>query len=215
MTWVAVGVAVVGTGTELYAKNQAVRAQDKEAANNIYQQGLLRDKANADVQTNITSAKDNTANLARAQQSEQAQYGAALQRAKPTGQDAAFSAPAGASAKYATDVNAALAGNQAFGNTQAHNMSITDAPGITNLNTQLGLGDTATKIGLIGDQSQQANALSQMKVNSTIANPWLSTLGALMQAGGSAYAGSEFGGGTGTVAKKAPVDISGTQVALN
>lgn len=213
MTWVAVGVAVVGTGTQLYAKNQAVRSQDREAANNIYQQGELRRQANQDVQKNIVQAKDNTANLARAQQGENAQYAAALQRAKPTGQDAAFTAPAGASSRYAADVGAALKGNADFGATQAKNMSITDAPGITNMNTQLGLGDTATKIGLIGDQSQQANALSQMKVNSTTANPWLSTLGALMSAGGSAYAGSEFGG-SGTVKKKGPVDISGTQQVL-
>ena len=192
MTWVGVGISVVGTGVGLYSQNQAVRKQDKEAASNLIQQGQLRDKANADVQKNITQAKDNPANLARAQEDENAQYAAALQRAKPTGQDAAFTAPAGASSRYASDVNSAIKGNEAFGANQARSMSITDAPGITNLNTQLGLGDTATKIGLIGDQSNQLNALSQQRVASTTANPWLSTLGALMQGGGAAYAGGSL-----------------------
>lgn len=192
MTWVGVGIAVVGTGTQLYSQNQAVRQQDKIAANNIIKQGQERQLANADVQKNIDMAKQNPANLARAQQNENAQYAEALQRAKPTGQDAAFTAPAGASARYAADVGTALKSNAAFGANQARNMSITDAPGITNLNTQLGLGDTATKIGLIGDRAAQENALATSQINSTRANPWLSTLGALMQGGGAAYAGGEL-----------------------
>ena len=139
---------MVGTGTQLYAKNQQARTQDEIAAQNIYQQGEQRAKANQVVDKNIQAAQQNPAALAQAQQTENAQYASALQRAKPTGQDAAFTAPAGASSRYAADVGTALKSNAAFGANQATNMSITDAPGIVNTNTQLGLGDSANKIGL-------------------------------------------------------------------
>ncbi len=93
----------------------------------------------------------------------------------------------GGSARYAQDVNKAIAGNQAFGDTQARSTSITDAPAITNMQTQQGIGDAANKIGILGDTSSNVNNLTQMQAKSEQANPWLDALGTTLQGAASGY----------------------------
>lgn len=156
-------------------------------------QGELQRQANNNVQKGvIDTAKSNTANIAKNQQAEQAQYAAALARAKPT-QDAAFNAQPGASSRYAADVSKAIGGNTAFGNDLAKTTSITDAPALTQQQTEQQLGDTAGKLGILSDTSANQNTLTQNKIKGEQANPWLQALGATLNGAAAGY-GSYAGG---------------------
>lgn len=199
MSWIATGVAVVGSGIKMYASNQQLRKQDDLAAAGIRRQGMLRDQANADVSKTITDrAVNNDANLAANRTAEQQAYGAALQRALPV-QGGAVNPVPGSSKRYAADVLASRADVGKFGQDLAGRTAAIDAPQLTNLQTQLAMGDTATKLGLLHDTSSNEENVNNMQVKAIQANPWLMTAGELMQAGGTAAAGNRFG------AKKPPV----------
>jgi len=185
---IGAGVAAAGAGATAYANNQALRKQDSAAAAGIMRQNLLRGQANADVTKTIQDrAVDNSANLNAAKNSLQSQYALALQRAMPT-QKGSLSDQPGGSKRYAAGVNAARTGVGQFSNDLAARTAALDAPAVENLQTQLRLGDTATKLGLLGDTSANEGALTEMQVKAIQANPWLLAGGAALQGAGSAYA---------------------------
>jgi hypothetical protein len=212
MTWVTVavgvGTSVAGAGVGMYAQHQQASRQDEAAAAGINRQNLLRSQANADVNKNIVQAKSNSANIAKNQTAEQQQYTAALARAAGV-QGGAITDQPGASKRYATDVAASRANVGQFGQDLAARTAAVDAPQITNLQTQLGLGDTATKLGMLSDTSSNQQNLTNMQVKGIIANPWLLAAGDTLKGAGAAYAGSAFKG-------KVPEGVSpGIQNAIN
>jgi len=177
----------------MYAQNQALRKQDAAAARGIMAQNALRSQANADVTKTIQDrAVDNSANLNAAKNNLQSQYALALQRAMPT-QKGSLSDQPGGSKRYAAGVNAARIGVGDFSNDLAARTAALDAPAAENLQTQLRLGDTATKLGLLGDTSANQGALTDLQVKAIQANPWLLGAGAVLQGAGSAYAGGAGG----------------------
>ena len=127
---ISAGLAAAGAGVSAYSNNQNMRKQDRDAAAGIIKQGQLQRQGDADVQKNIAQAKNNAEMNAKNQQGQEAQYAAALQRARPT-QDSSFTVAPGASSRYAADVGKAIQGNQQFGANQAKSLSITDAPMLT------------------------------------------------------------------------------------
>jgi hypothetical protein len=186
---ISAGLATAGYAANRMATNQQLRAQDRDAAAGIMKQGELQRQANNNVQKGvIDTAKNNSASIARNQQSENAQYAAALARAKPT-QDAAFNAQPGASARYTAGVNNAVASNNAFGSDLAKTTSITDAPALTQQQTEQQLGDTAGKLGILSDTSANQNTLTQNKIKGEQANPWLQALGATLNGAAAGYGG--------------------------
>lgn len=203
MTWVATavaaGTAIVGTGTEMYANNQKLKKQDNIAAAGIMRQRELQSQANSSVQQSIQkNATDNQQNINKNTANEQAQYAAALQRATPTSNAALSDAPGG-SAKYASAVAKARSGVADYGSNLAATTAATDAPLLTQEQTQLGLGDTATKLGLVNDTSNRQATLTGDAVNAVQANPWLIGAGNVIAGAGQGYAsayGYKKGAGT-------------------
>jgi hypothetical protein len=182
---ISAGLAAAGAGTEAYANNQQLRAQDRVAAQGLVQQGILKQQANADVQKNIQQAQGNQKAVNTNQADLTAQYAAALQRAAPV--QGTQGAMPGASKRYAADTTAAQQAALKYGTGLATTAAGVGAPQLTNEQTQQSLGDTATKLGGLSDQSAQQAALTNMQVQSIQANPWLLAAGAALQGASKGY----------------------------
>ncbi len=182
---ISAGLAAAGAGTEAYANNQAAKQQDQIAAQGILKQAALKQQANADVSKNIQTASKNQTNVDTNQSALQEQYDAALNRGAPV--QATQGAMPGGSKRFAADTTAALANNANYGRTIAGTAAAVGAPQLTNMETQAGLGSTATSLAGLNDTSNQQNALTQMQVNAVTANPWLLATGAALQGASKGY----------------------------
>lgn len=185
ITAIAAGAAsALGAGVSAYSQNQATRKQDRIAAEGIRNQQQLQNQANTVVQKTVKdNATDEQANLQKNQASQQSAYLDALRRAAPV-QDKTQTATPGASSRYAQEVVDATAGNKAFGQNQAATLARTDAPQLTQLQTQLGLGDAATKLGMINDTSNNQARLSSLREQAIQANPWITAAGQFISGAG-------------------------------
>jgi len=191
----AAGAAsAVGAGVSAYSQNQALRRQDRIAADSINQQGQIRDQANQVVQKTIKdTAAQQTANLASNKQKQQAQYLDALRRAAPT-QNAAQPNVAGASKAYADAAASAQRDDAQFGRTLADQTSTTDAPQLTQLQNSLELGGASTELGLLNDTSNRQANLAKLREQAVQANPWLNAAGQFISGAGQGAA-SAYGSG--------------------
>jgi len=191
---VAGAASAAGAGVNAYAQNQALRRQDRIAADSIKQQGQNREQANQIVQRTIKdTATQQTENLAANKQKQQAQYLEALRRAAPT-QNASQPNVAGASKAYADAAASAQQSDTQFGRTLADQMSTTDAPQLTQLQNNLQLGGASSELGLISDTSSRQANLARLQEQAVRANPWLSAAGDFLSGAGQGY-GSSLGGG--------------------
>lgn len=182
---ISAGLAAAGAGTEAYANNQQLKAQDRVAAQGIVQQGVLKQQAANDVQKNIQQATENQKNVNTNQADLTSQYAAALQRAGPV--QATQGAMPGASKRYDAGTAAAQAQALQYGKGLATTAASVGAPQLTNQQTQESLGNTATQLGGLQDQSAQQAALTNMQVNAIQANPWLLAAGAALQGASKGY----------------------------
>lgn len=199
---IGAGTAAAGAGVSAYANNQQLRKQDATAAQGIIKQNALRGQAGAVVDKTIQErATNNAANLEANKNTLNQQYAAALQRANPV-QSGAVSSTPGAGKRYAADVLASRGDIGKYGTDLASRTAAIDAPVLTNQQTQLAMGDTATKLGLIHDTSANQGALTDLQVKAIQANPWLLAGGAALQGAGEAYAGSGTLNGKAKVAGK-------------
>lgn len=192
----AAGAAsAVGAGVSAYSQNQALRRQDKIAADSIRQQGQLRDQANQVVQKTIKdTATQQTANLAATKQKQQAEYLDALRRAAPT-QNASQPNVSGASKAYADAAASAQKEDTQFGRTLADQVSTTDAPQLTQLSNNLQLGGASSELGLLSDTSNRQANLARLREQAVQANPWLNAVGQFISGAGAGY-GASAGSGT-------------------
>jgi len=180
--------AAVGAGVQGYAQNQALRKQDRIAADSIRQQGQIQNQAQDVVRQTIQkNATEQQANLQQNQQKQQAQYLDALRRAAPV-QNSSTPAVAGASKAYADAAASAQKDNVQFGRTLAGQTAAIDAPQLTQLQTQEGLGDAATQLGLINDTSNRQANLAKLREQAITANPWLNAAGQFISGAGSGLA---------------------------
>jgi hypothetical protein len=197
--------SAVGAGVSAYANNQALRKQDRIAADSIRQQGQIQNQANDVVRQTIQkNATEQQANLKTNQQKQAAQYLDALRRAAPV-QNGSTPAVAGASKAYADAAASAQKDNVQFGRTLAGQTAATDAPQLTQLQTQEGLGDAATQLGMLNDTSNRQANVARLREQSITANPWLTAAGQFISGAGAGLASSAGG-------KKKALTNSGTGI---
>lgn len=178
--------AAIGAGVSAYANNQAMRKQDRIAAQGIIRQQGIQDQANGQVQKVVQDAAKNTADVNNARAAQQAQYAAALQRAAPV--QGTTAAVPGGSKRYAQSVVDSLAANKTFGNNLAARTAAIDAPSIAALHTQQGIGNAATNLGLLQDTSNNEANLTSMEEKGVQPNPWAGILGSAISGAGQGYA---------------------------
>lgn len=186
-------VGLVGSQMGQVAQQDALNKQNSIAAQNILQQGQLNKQAEGDVGTTIKqiAAANPTSQTAKVSEAEDqalaagAQASAAAQPNTPGASKEFKAAQAGATntaQDYIGNIKQGIAGTQ--------------APALQRIGESQQIAGTAANLGLLGQQSQRENYVSNVQEQSVQQNPWLTDVGTLMQgvgAGMGAYQG--FTGG--------------------
>lgn len=206
--WISAALAAAGAATSGYAQSQQLKKQDEVAAQGIIKQGQIGQQAQADVGKNIKSASQSNADASAKQAQQLSQFRSALQQGQNVSNSAAPSVPGASKAFTAAQGRAGTSAND-YVQALANSAATTQGTQLERVGENEQLGDTASKLGLLSSQSQQEQALTKLKVQSTQANPWLKSLGLLLSAAGAA-GGLSSAAGAGSGAASAATGAAGT-----
>lgn len=199
--WIPLVMAAVSAGTQYYNAEKTADRQDTELASRLTADAERQRRADAEVQKLIQQTAQSTPQ--EEIKSSLAQFTEQLRKAQG-GQVSALEAPSGASDRYKKDAAAAASGVSQYGDKLSGLFSRIDAAQRQREGEAVQRADLGTVIDLIGRESQGANFLSDMRMNSIRDNPWLTALSQV-----TAGAASGYGGG----AKSAPAGKQAGKVA--
>jgi hypothetical protein len=175
-------IAGAGKVGSLINQQQALHAQDREAAAGLRRNQAITDEANARVRAQI----DQTANAkpAAEEQTANQDFMRALKQAKVANGGDFFGGPGGS--RFADDLGLARTAAAGEGKGLAERTAAIDAPQFQRQREQVGVNDTATALNVLGDKSRGEDYLTQLRVKSHQPNPWVEAGAELLGA---------FGGG--------------------
>lgn len=178
---VPAAMAAVSAGAGYYNNQQTLAAQNRAATQGLIAQQQLRDQANQSV--NNTLAQIQRSDPQAAQQASNAQFVKQLQQSRAA---AAASTPpvVGANARYGQQVASGQAANAGTEGALAKDMSGVLAPELQRLGERQNIDTLASQLGQLAANSRGQGFLTQLKVGSTVPNPWLTALASA--AGGAA-----------------------------
>jgi len=198
----------VGTGLSSYAQAAALKQQDNIAAQGIIKQGQIENQANSVVKSTTNSLADSNAATQAASAKQLAAYQAALQQGSGIAASASPDVP-GASKAYKAEQTQASGSAKNYVDAIANAAATTEGTQLERVGEGEQMGQAATTLGTLQNQSNEQNYLTKLQVQSTQANPWLEGLGTLLQAGGTAAtAGAGLGGST--AGSVTAADVGGT-----
>ena len=184
MTWIALGITLLGAAASAYNTQQTAKKQDRALAAQITQQGKKQQQA---------SAKSAEALAAQAQSDpvdEQAQQMESYLSTLRQGQQNAGlnTGPGGFSEAYRQGT--AEAGQQLgeYGSTRAGLLSRIDAPRLQRQNEGILFDTLGNELRMIGREASGQNYLDQLRYNSIRRDPWLDALSGVASGAGSAMA---------------------------
>jgi hypothetical protein len=171
-------MSAAGSGASMVSQNNALQKQDQIAAQGIARQSAINKQASQQVSglTKTVAADDPTAIAANLK----AQYAAALQN-NSTDTEPGVS---GSSKRYGEATTTANQNIGAYGGQQAGLDATVNAPTLQRLQDQEQIGSTAGNLGLLQNQSNNQEALTQTEIKSVAANPWLSAIGGVLKGAG-------------------------------
>lgn len=189
--WTAAALAVIAAGTEYYNGQQVAKKQDNTLANELRQQGLLQKQAqqktsdliNKTAQSNDTGAKASL--LDQFMQQMQQQGGNVKSGLNQVGN---------VSSAYTKAANDAASGIASYGDNRAGLAASIDAPGVQRQNEAADLSRYGSGIGLLKQNSDALDFLTQMKLRGIRPNPWISAVSDLA----GSYSKSMAAGGGGS-----------------
>jgi hypothetical protein len=199
--WVpAVLAAVSAGGQAINQSNANSRAQNVEVQG-IQQQQQLRQQANDQVKNLTNQITQNSPQ--QLQNQEQSQFVNTLRKNAAGSAEGGstsndpnnFGAPvsalqptAGASARYKTDTAASQKESQAYGNTEAGQMSAVDAAVRQRQNEGLAMQTLGTNLNLLQGQSAMSGFVNQLRAQTANqTSPWASLFTGLLGSGAKAY----------------------------
>lgn len=179
----ALALSAAGAATSAYATSQQQNKQNDIAAAGILKQGQLQKQAENDVgQTVNTLNASNASTQAKTAQQLNA-YRSALLQAQPLSAAASPGVP-GASKAFGAAQTASSSSAADYVNKIATSAATTQGTQLERVNEGQSMADTATKLGVLGQQSGEQSYLTKLQVSATQANPWVKGLGMLMQGAG-------------------------------
>jgi hypothetical protein len=179
----ALAATAAGTATSAIATNQQLNKQNDIAAQSIIDQGSLKKQGINDVnQTVNTLANSNAATEAKTNQQLNA-YRSALLQAQPLSASASPAVP-GASKAYGAAQTASSGSAADYVNKIASSAATTQGTQLERVSEGESMANTATQLGVLGQQSAEQSYLSKLKISTTQANPWVKGLGMLLQGAG-------------------------------
>lgn len=193
--YIGAALAAAGAATNSYATSQQLKKQDSIAAAGIIKQGEFQKQGNADVASTTKSLAQSNADAQAKTNQQLAAYHAALQQSSGINQSASPNVP-GSSKAYKDAQTTAGASASDYVNKIASSAATTQGTQLERVSENEKMGDTAGKLGMLQNSSNEQNYLTKLQVQSVKANPWLQGLGTLMSAAGVAFGGAAGMGGS-------------------
>lgn len=179
-------LTAVGTGTQAINANQALRRQDRQAAEGIRRQGQIQERSNQRVGEQIDDLAASTGEQERAQRL--AGFRDALRdvQSSTEGSLPGDAAIGQANPRFAERVSQNVRRIAGDRNAQAGRLSVIDAAADQRMNEGNRLGRTVTDINELGRQSRAEDFLTKLRVAQERPNEFVDILGGLASGVGSA-----------------------------
>lgn len=193
MTWVALGISLLGVAANQYNTQQTAKKQDRALAAQITQQGQKQQQASAKIAEALAAqAKSDSTD-------EQSQQMDSYLRTLAQGQQAEGinSGPGGFSQAYREGTEQAGQALGEYGNTRAGLLSRVDAPRLQRQNEGILFDSLRNELGMIGREASGDDYLARLRYGGIKRDPWLDALSSVATSYGKGMAGAG-GGGAGT-----------------
>ena len=184
MTWIALGITLLGAAASAYNTQQTAKKQDRALAAQITQQGKKQQQASAKIAEALAAQAQSDPADEQAQQMES--YLTTLRQGQ---QNAGLNTgPGGFSEAYRQGT--AEAGQQLgeYGSTRAGLLSSIDAPRLQRQNEGILFDTLGNELRMIGREASGQNYLDQLRYNSIRRDPWLDALSGVASGAGGAMA---------------------------
>ena len=184
MSWIALGITLLGAAASAYNTQQTAKKQDRALAAQITQQGKKQQQASAKIAEALAAQAQSDPADEQAQQMES--YLSTLRQGQ---QNAGLNTgPGGFSEAYRQGT--AEAGQQLgeYGSARAGLLSRIDAPRLQRQNEGILFDTLGNELRMIGREASGQNYLDQLRYNSIRRDPWLDALSGVASGAGSAMA---------------------------
>lgn len=195
MTWISLGIMLLGAAASAYNTQQTAKKQDRALAAQINNQSQKQQQASAKIAEALAAQAQSDSADEQAQQMES--YLMTLRQGQ---QNAGLnSGPGGFSEEYRRGT--AEAGQQLgeYGAGRAGLLSRIDAPRLQRQNEGILFDTLGNELRMIGREASGQNYLDQLRLNSIRRDPWLDALSGAASGAGSAMAGGAGGAGNATI----------------
>lgn len=186
MTWVALGISLLGVAANQYNTQQTAKKQDRALAAQITQQGQKQQQASAKIAEALAAqAKSDSTD-------EQSQQMDSYLRTLAQGQQAEGinSGPGGFSQAYREGTEQAGQALGEYGNTRAGLLSRVDAPRLQRQNEGILFDSLRNELSMIGREASGDDYLAQLRLRGITRDPWLDALSGVASGVGKGMAGS-------------------------
>lgn len=185
MSWIALGITLLGAAASAYNTQQTAKKQDRALAAQINQQGQKQQQASAKIAEALAAQAQSDSVDEQAQQMDS--YLATLRQGQ---QNAGLNTgPGGFSDAYRQGT--AEAGQQLgeYGAERAGVLSRIDAPRLQRQNEGILFDTLGNELRMIGREASGQNYLDQLRLNSIRRDPWLDALSGVATSYGGSMAG--------------------------
>ena len=185
MSWLALGITLLGAAASAYNTQQTAKKQDRALAAQIKQQGKKQQQASAKISEALAAQAQSDAVDEQAQQMDS--YLTTLRQGQ---QNAGLNTgPGGFSEEYRRGT--AEAGEQIgeYGTGRAGLLSRIDAPRLQRQNEGILFDTLGNELRMIGREASGQNYLDQLRLNSIRRDPWLDALSGVATSYGGSMAG--------------------------
>ena len=185
MSFIGLGIALLGAAASAYNTQQTAKKQDRALAAQITQQGKKQQQASAKIAEALAAQAQSDPADEQAQQMES--YLATLRQGQQTA--GLNTGPGGFSEEYRRGT--AEAGEQLgeYGTGRADLLSRIDAPRLQRQNEGILFDTLGNELRMIGREASGQNYLDQLRLNSIRRDPWLDALSGVATSYGGSMAG--------------------------
>lgn len=189
--WVPLVIGALGAGASAYNTREVAKDQDQAAAAGIRLQAQRQQEADQRVSQEVSAMEQSSPEAARKQATDDF-----LGQLRRTRGQAVAGGPAGASQRYAQDLESASGDVTDFGTKVADTMARISAPSLQRQSEGQSFARTASDLGTIGRNAQGDAFLNQLRLNSIRRDPWIDAGAGLAGgvAGGMASSYGKYGG---------------------
>ena len=188
--WVPLAISAVGAGASAYNQHQVAKRQEEVAQNSSVRQQRKQQEADARLNSELDTLGTSGPDAER-----KAALDGFLQQLRANAGEAGGSSNViGGSDRFKKDSATSGAAIKNYGTTRADNLSRISAPGMQRRREGYGINRAGDDVAGIGRDANAEAFLSQLRMQSIRANPWIDAAGQIAQGVGSGMAASGWSG---------------------